>query len=884
MKKEISDRYEPESVEQKWIEYWELNQSFTPKSNQKETFSIVIPPPNVTGNLHIGHALEHTLIDAIIRIERKKGKNTVWVPGTDHAGIATQMVVEKQLIAKGQKRLDFTREEFEKKIWEWKKESGGQITYQQRKLGESVDWTRERFTMDPGLSKAVVKVFKTLYEEGLIYRGEKIINWCPKHLTAISDIEVEYKEKKGFLYHLRYPFKNKEGYIVVATTRPETMLGDVAVCANPEDGRYSNLKGAILKLPIIDREIPLLFDSFVDKEFGSGLVKITPAHDINDFEASQRLGLKPINIMNPNASLNENTGKYNGMDRFEAREKIIEELKSLDLIEKIEEYTHSVGHNSRGGEIIEPRLSTQWFVKISPLAKEAIEVVKNGSIEFVPKMWEKTYFEWMENIKDWCISRQLWWGHRIPAYYYNDGSFVVAESIEEALELTRKSKNDPQIQAQDLKQDDDVLDTWFSSGLWPFTVFGWPEKNADLEKYYPTSVLVTGFDIIFFWVARMIMFGMKFQKKVPFNKVFIHGLVRNKDGKKFSKSLGNTIDPLDMMKKYGTDSFRFFLAASLPEGKDMLFDESRLEGYRAFCNKIWNSTRFIKMNLPAEFVEMNIPIDKLESSDIWILQKLNLCIENYERAYKQFHFFEMAASIYEFTWGDFCDWYIEISKPRVYGKLGEESKSITLQVLVYILRGILNLLHPFMPFITEEINSIFTDEILTTSKWQTKMEGLNLNKYEQTEILIEIVSKIRNIRSELSIPPDKKLIVYIKTDSSETKKNIESEKNSLLQLIKAESLEVKNDYLKKDSDSISPFSKGEIILPISSLVDFEKEQARLVKEKQNLEIEFEKISKKVNNPEFISKAKPEVIQKEKDKLELVQAKIDTVLKAMEKMK
>jgi valyl-tRNA synthetase len=884
MKKEISDRYEPESVEQKWIEYWESNQSFAPDASKQEAFSIVIPPPNVTGNLHIGHALEHTLIDTIIRIERKKGKNTVWVPGTDHAGIATQMVVEKQLIAKGQKRLDFTREEFEKKIWEWKKESGGQITYQQRKLGESVDWTRERFTMDPGLSKAVVKVFKTLYDEGFIYRGERIINWCPRHLTAISDIEVEYKEKKGFLYHIRYPFKNKEGYIVVATTRPETMLGDVAVCANPEDPRYSNLKEVKLILPILDREIPLLFDSFVDKEFGSGLVKITPAHDLNDFEASQRLGLTPINIMNPDASLNENAGKYKGMDRFVAREKIIEELKSLDLIEKIEDYTHSVGHNSRGGEIIEPRLSTQWFVKISPLAKEAIEVVKNGTLEFVPKMWEKTYFEWMENIKDWCISRQLWWGHRIPAYYHKDGSFVVAESIEDALELTRKAKNNPQIQKEDLNQDDDVLDTWFSSGLWPFTVFGWPEKNTDLEKYYPTSLLVTGFDIIFFWVARMIMFGMKFQKKVPFKKVFIHGLVRNKDGKKFSKSLGNTIDPLDMMKKYGTDSFRFFLAASLPEGKDMLFDESRLEGYRAFCNKIWNSTRFIKMNLPEEFLETNIPLDKLESSDVWILQRLNLCIDNYEKAYKQFHFFEMASSIYEFTWGDFCDWYIEISKPRVYGKLGEESKNTTLHVLVYVLKGILNLLHPFMPFITEEINSIFSDEILTKSKWQEKITGLNLSKYEQTEILIEIVSKIRNIRSELTIPPDKKLIVYIQTENSETKKVIESEKNSLLQLIKAESIEIKNDLVKKDTDSISPFSKGEIILPISSLVDFEKEQTRLLKEKQTLEAELDKINKKVNNPEFISKAKPEVIQKEKEKLELVQSKIETVLKALEKIK
>ncbi len=583
MKQSLPDRYDPIEVEKRWIEYWEKNKSFKPDLTRNESFSIVIPPPNVTGSLHIGHALNHTLQDILIRIERKKGKATVWIPGMDHAGIATQVVVERELSKEGKKRSDFSREDFEKKVWEWKKFSGGIITKQQRLLGESVDWDRERFTLDEGLSSAVTKVFVSLYNEGLIYKGERIINWCPVTKTAISDIEVEFRETNGFLYHIRYPINGKENeYVVVATTRPETMLGDVAVCAHPDDNRYNKNKNISLSLPLVNRVIPLLYDEFVDKDFGSGLVKITPAHDLADFEAGQRLGLMPLNIMNPDATLNENAGKFQGLDRFEARKKIIEELKKLDLIEKIEEYKHSVGHNSRGGVIIEPYLSTQWFIKIKPLAEKAIEAVRQNKIEFIPKMWEKTYFEWMENIKDWCISRQLWWGHRIPAYECLDCKHLnVSES---------NLSNCQKCNSTNIIQDSDVLDTWFSSGLWPFSVFGWPKESNEIKRFYPNSILVTGFDIIFFWVARMIMFGLKFQNDVPFKKVLIHGLVRDKNGKKFSKSLGNTIDPLQMMEKYGTDSFRFFLAAGLPEGKDIIFDESRLEGYRGFCNKIWNST------------------------------------------------------------------------------------------------------------------------------------------------------------------------------------------------------------------------------------------------------------------------------------------------------
>ncbi|MCB1141619.1 MAG: valine--tRNA ligase [Leptospiraceae bacterium] len=882
MDKKISDRYEPTSVEKKWIEYWEKNKSFSPNSGSKESFSIVIPPPNVTGSLHIGHALNHTIQDIMIRVERKKGKNTVWIPGTDHAGIATQIVVERELGKEKKKRTDFTRSEFEEKVWEWKKYSGGQITRQQRLLGESVDWDRERFTMDPGLSKAVFTVFKSLYDEGLIYRGERIINWCPKSLTAISDIEVEYRETKGHLYHIRYPIKGQDGkYIIVATTRPETMLGDVAVCAHPEDPRYKDLINTPLLLPLMNREIPLLADSFVDREFGSGLVKITPAHDLADFEAGQRLGLTPINVMNPDATMNENAGKYQGMDRYEARKAIIEELQTLGLMEKIEEYTHSVGHNSRGGAVIEPYLSTQWFVRIKPLAEEAIRVVRDGRIEFIPKMWEKTYFEWMENIKDWCISRQLWWGHRIPAYYLSDGTMFVAESIEKALAEARE-KTGKDLQPEDLRQDEDVLDTWFSSGLWPFSVYGWPEVNEDLKNYYPNAVLVTGFDIIFFWVARMIMFGMKFQNEVPFHKVLIHGLVRDKHGKKFSKSLGNTIDPLEMMEKYGTDSFRFFLTASLPEGKDILFDESRLEGYRAFCNKIWNSSRFILMNLPDDFHEEEIDPNDLEDADHWIQNRFNSCLAAYEKAYSQYHFYEMASAIYEFIWGDFCDWYLELTKHRIYGKSSPVSQKVALQNLVSILKKSLNLLHPIMPFLTEEIHSIFSDKDLTTSGWVTEYPNIKEDSVTKISDFIEIVTKIRVVRAELKVPPDKKCKILIKTSDPLVKEILISEENSLFQFAKADFLEIHESLITQKSDSVTPFSKGEIVLPLSGLIDMEKEKLRLQKEKESIKSEMEKISKKIHNPEFLSKAKPEVITKEQEKYKLLSFKLESVDKSMEK--
>lgn len=892
MKSQLPDRYDPESVEPKWIKTWEEKKTFAPDSSRKETFSIVIPPPNVTGNLHIGHALNHTIQDIIIRIERKKGKNVVWVPGMDHAGIATQVVVERELGKEGKSRTDFSRQEFIKKVWEWKAHSGGMIAKQQRLLGESVDWSRERFTFDEGLSKAVIKVFRSLYDEGLIYRGERIINWCPVTKTAISDIEVEYKEKQGKLYHIKYPkaeFKSKDPktltkgeYIVVATTRPETMFGDVAVCAHPDDVRYTDLKDKFVFLPIAGKEIPVLFDSFVDKEFGSGLVKITPAHDINDYEAGLRLKLTPINIMNLDGTLNEHTGKYNGLDRFEARKRVVEELEANGYIEKIETHIHSVGHNQRGGAVIEPLLSTQWFVKIESLAKPAIEVVKSGKVQFQPKMWEKTYFEWMENIRDWCISRQLWWGHRIPAYYAPNGEMVVAESVEEAVSLF--SKKGISVTKETIKQDEDVLDTWFSSGLWPFTVFGWPENSEELKQYYPTSVLVTGFDIIFFWVARMIMNGLKFMGDVPFHKVLIHGLVRDKDGKKFSKSLGNVVDPLDMMTKYGTDSFRFFLAAVLPEGKDILFDESRLDGYRSFCNKIWNSSRFIFMNLPEEFEAKEPELNSLEDTDLWILNEFDRMLSKYEKAYSGYLFFEMANAVYDFVWGSFCDWYLELTKARVYGNVTPESQEKARFVLVSILKKSLGLLHPFMPFITEEIHSLLeTTELAKTEFPKPYGVSDSAPAVVRMELVREIITKIRNMRAELGVKPEKKCKVIIKCGHKELKEMMEREIKSILQLSKAESLEFLDSYEAKNTDSVGAFSIGEIFLPLEGIFDFEKEKQRLEKEKKQIQLEMEKLENKINNPSFLEKAKPDVVEKEREKYNTWKEKLESTVRALEKI-
>jgi valyl-tRNA synthetase len=694
-KMQLPSSYEPKDVETKWYEHWEKMGYFHADVNDnKEPFSIVIPPPNVTGNLHMGHALNNTLQDILARWQRMKGKSVLWMPGTDHAGIATQNVVERLLASEGKSKYDLGREAFEKRVWQWKEHSGGQIQSQLKRLGASLDWQRERFTLDEGLSRAVRKVFVSLYNDGLIYQGYRIINWCPRCETALSDIETDYKELEGNLWHIKYPIKNSNEFVTVATTRPETMLGDTGVAVNPEDERHKHLIGKTVILPLMNREIPVFADSYVDMEFGSGFVKVTPAHDPNDFEMGKRHDLEEIIIMDEHGIINENGGKYQGLDRYEARKKIVEDLTNLGLLEKVEKHVHSVGHCYRCSTVIEPYLSKQWFVKIKPLAEEAIKVVEDGRIRFVPGNWAKTYFEWMYNIKDWCISRQLWWGHRIPAFYCNDCGEVTV-SMEDPKKCKCGSTN--------IRQDEDVLDTWFSSALWPFSTMGWPDETPELKKYYPTSVLVTGFDIIFFWVARMIMTGVRFMKEIPFRDVYIHALVRDEHGQKMSKSKGNVIDPLIMMERYGTDAFRFTLAAFAAQGRDIILSEKRIEGYRAFCNKIWNATRFILMNLGEDFTPGTYDKSNLEVFDKWILHTMNETVKAVDSALQQYKFNEAASLIYEFWWNEFCDWYLELVKQRIYSKdpAMKESSAIAKQTLYTVLKTGLKLLHPFMPFITE---------------------------------------------------------------------------------------------------------------------------------------------------------------------------------------
>ncbi|PKL15996.1 MAG: valine--tRNA ligase, partial [Spirochaetae bacterium HGW-Spirochaetae-5] len=659
---ELSPSYEPKEAEEKWYEYWEKKGYFHADVNDgREPYSIVIPPPNVTGNLHMGHALNNTLQDILARWQRMKGKSVLWMPGTDHAGIATQNVVERLLAAEGKTKHDLGRDAFEKKVWEWKEHSGNQIQGQLRRLGSSLDWERERFTLDAGLSKAVRKVFVTLYDEGLIYQGYRIINWCSRCETALSDIETEFQELDGNLWHIKYPIKGTDEFLVVATTRPETMLGDSGVAINPEDERHSHLIGRTAILPLMNREIPIFGDSYVDKEFGSGFVKVTPAHDPNDFEMGKRHNLEEIIIMDEHAVINENGGVYKGLDRYAARKKVVADLEALGLLEKVEKHEHSVGHCYRCSTVVEPYLSKQWFVKIKPLADDAIKVVEDGKIRFVPKNWEKTYFEWMYNIRDWCISRQLWWGHRIPAFYCEECSHITV-TMEDPDKCGKCGSSN-------IRQDEDVLDTWFSSALWPFSTMGWPDETPELAKYYPTSVLVTGFDIIFFWVARMIMTGVKFMKEIPFLDVYIHALVRDEHGQKMSKSKGNVIDPLVMMDQYGTDAFRFTLAAFAAQGRDIILSEKRIEGYSSFCNKIWNATRFILMNLGDDFKPEKLNPDKLEVFDKWILHSLNNTVKNVSEALEQYRFNEAANLIYEFWWNEFCDWYLELVKQRLYAKV-----------------------------------------------------------------------------------------------------------------------------------------------------------------------------------------------------------------------
>ena len=879
---ELPSSYNPKEVEERWYRLWEEEGHFHAREDDgREPYSIVIPPPNVTGSLHMGHALNNTLQDILSRWQRMKGKSVLWMPGMDHAGIATQNVVERLLREEGKTKNDLGRESFVERVWDWKEHYGGQIKGQLKRLGCSLDWPRERFTLDEGLSRAVRKVFVSLYDEDLIYRGYRIINWCPRCETALSDIETEYRDLKGRLYHIKYPIDGGGGFITVATTRPETMLGDTGVAVNPDDERYTDLVGKFVLLPLMGRKIPVFADAYVDRSFGTGLVKVTPGHDPNDFEMGKRHGLEEINILDPRGYINENGGAYKGLSRFEAREKVIADLKAQGLIEKIDDHDHSVGHCYRCNTIIEPYLSKQWFVKIKPLADEGISAVKDGRIRFVPSNWEKTYFEWMYNVRDWCISRQLWWGHRIPAFYCDSCEHITV-AMEDPISCEKCG-------SASIRQDEDVLDTWFSSALWPFSTLGWPEPTAALKKYYPTSVLVTGFDIIFFWVARMIMMGLKFMRDVPFRDVYIHALVRDEHGHKMSKSRGNVIDPLIMMDKYGTDAFRFTLAIFAAQGRDVILSEKRIEGYSAFCNKIWNATRFILMNLGEAFTPREIRVKELERFDRWILHRLNLAISDVGRALEEYRFNEAAQTIYEFWWHEFCDWYLELTKPRVYaaGDEGRASSEAAKQVLYHVLKTCMKLMHPFMPFITEEIwDRIRTDGEghLIAAGWPGPESGFSFPaEADETELFKEIVYKIRNIRGEMNIPPDKKADVIVKTSDPALGRIIEAEAVHIRTNAKVESISVDGAYSPAKTDASAVFAGGELFVPLKGLIDMDRERARLDKEIARIQVDLAKTGAKLDNESFTSRAPREVIEKEAAKRDELTAMLEMLNRNLAKL-
>ncbi len=861
---ELPSSYDPKQTEEKWYRLWEEGKYFHAREDDgKEPYCIVIPPPNVTGTLHIGHALNNTLQDILTRWQRMMGKSALWMPGMDHAGIATQNVVERLLKEEGKTKDDLGREAFEKRVWQWKEHSGGQIQNQLRRLGCSCDWERERFTLDAGLSRAVHTVFATLYKEGLIYQGYRIINWCPRCETALSDIETEYQELEGHLWHIKYPVVGSKDFIVVATTRPETMLGDTGVAVNPDDERYREMVGTKVVLPLMDREIPIFADHFVDKEFGTGLVKVTPAHDPNDFEMGKRHGLEEINILDKNGFINENGGPYKGLSRFDARTQVVEDLEKQGLLVKIEKHMHAVGHCYRCRTIIEPYLSKQWFVKIKPLADDGIRAVEDGRIRFVPKNWEKTYFEWMRNIRDWCISRQLWWGHRIPAFYCDDCGHITVQ-VDDPSECEKcKSKK--------IRQDEDVLDTWFSSGLWPFSTLGWPDKTPALEKYYPTSVLVTAFDIIFFWVARMIMMGLKFMGDVPFRDVYIHALIRDEQGAKMSKSRGNVIDPIVMMDQYGTDALRFTLAMLAAQGRDIILSEKRIEGYRTFCNKIWNATRFIMMNLGGDFRERDLVPSELEVFDRWILHRLNEAIREVQRGFEEYKFNDAAHAIYAFWWHEVCDWYIELTKQRLYDKESGSAKSsdTARQVLFYVLKRSIQLMHPFMPFITEEIWEKIKgpkDGLILVSPWPAPRPDFDFaSESEETRLFQEIVYWIRNIRGEMNVPPDKTAPVVFKTASDRAAAIIKREGMHIKALAKVDAIAMDPAYVPSGTDASAVMNDIEIFIPLKGLIDFEKERARIDKEITRVRAELDKVEKKLANENFTGKAPAEVIENEKTK-------------------
>ncbi len=875
---ELPKVYSPSEFEDRIYKNWSDKGYFTPDAkNTAPHFSVVIPPPNVTGQLHMGHALDETLQDILVRYKRMQGYNTLWVPGTDHAGIATQIKVEEQLrVNEGLTRYDLGREKFLERVWDWKHQYGNRIISQLKKLGASCDWSRERFTMDEGCSKAVREVFVNLYNKGLIYRGNRIINWCPHCATALSDAEVEYAEQEGFFWHIKYPIKGEDGFVEVATTRPETMFGDTAVAVNPDDENTKHLIGKTLILPIVGREIPVIADDYVEIGFGTGCVKITPAHDPNDFLVGQRHGLAQIKVMKDDATINAYGGKYEGMDRYEARRALVADLDAMGYLIKTVPHAHNVGSCYRCKTVVEPLTSDQWFVKMEPLAGPALEVVRNGKVKFEPERFSKTYTNWMENVHDWCISRQLWWGHRIPAFY--------CDSCDEMTVSKEDIAVCPKCGGA-VHQENDVLDTWFSSALWPFSTLGWPEQTEDLKKYYPTSVLVTGYDIIFFWVARMIFSGLEHMGEEPFSTVFIHGLVRDAQGRKMSKSLGNGIDPLEIIDKYGADALRYALATGNSPGNDMRFSDEKIEAARNFANKLWNASRFVRMNLTID--EIKIPsADRLASEDKWILHEFNKLVKNVTSALDKFEVGVALSSVYEFTWDIFCDWYIELSKARLTQKDTPENE-VAQNVLAYVLIGTLKLLHPFMPFITEEIYQSLPheDESIMISSYPEYTDKLcfESNAIDMMRI-ITAIKAIRTRRNEMNVVPSRKAKVYIATKYNDTF----DERSAVFfsRLASASEVEVAESFDGKiDADSAIQIitDSATIFLPLSDLVDTEKERTRLEGEKKKLDGEIERINKKLANEGFVAKAPAAVVDAEKAKLEKYKENLAGVLSALKKL-
>ena len=854
---ELPKTYDPKAVEDKLYSFWNDSGFFHAEVNpKKKPYTIVIPPPNVTGQLHMGHAFDETLQDILIRTKRMQGYEALWMPGTDHAGIATQIKVEENLRKEeGKTRYDLGREEFLKRVWDWKHKFGNRIISQLKKLGSSCDWERERFTMDEGCSKAVREVFVNLYNKGLIYKGHRIINWCPHCATALSDAEVEYETQPGKLWHIRYPLADGSGDLVVATTRPETFMGDTGVAVNPNDERYKHLIGKTCILPIMNREIPIFGDEYVDMEFGTGCVKVTPCHDPNDFEMGQRHNLEQILVFNEDATVNANGGKYEGMDRYECRKAVVKDLEEGGYLVKIEDHEHNVGTCYRCGTTVEPMTSAQWFVKMAPLAKPAMDVVNEGKTKFVPDRFSKTYLRWMENVHDWCISRQLWWGHRIPAFYCEDcGEMTVSKTDVHTC---------PKCGGTHIRQEEDVLDTWFSSALWPFSTLGWPDKTPELDYFYPTSTLVTGYDIIFFWVARMIFSGVEHMGETPFKTVYIHGLVRDAQGRKMSKSLGNGIDPLEVIDQYGADALRFTLATGNSPGNDMRFSDERVQASRNFCNKIWNASRFIQMNLTIDKDKaVQLPAD-LALEDKWIVSKFNTLVADVTRNIDQYELGLAASKLNDFIWENFCDWYIEIAKTRL--QTGDENVQ---KVLCYVLSGAMQLLHPFMPFITETIWQALPHEgpSVMVSSWPEYDEKLNFSVEEaQMESLMDAVRAIRNRRAEMNVPPSKKAKVLILTEKKDT---FSAGAGFFPKLAYASEIEL-IDAVPADAAKMASVVTGDaqIYMPMGDLIDFEAERARLGKEKSKVEADIDFVMKKLNNPKFVDKAPEKVVAAEREKAE-----------------